>query len=97
MTSIVEQVSERFINENIGLVSGSFAGLQFPNLPCKLVRFKALSYNTGSIFIGETANDLFYELDAGDDTGWVVLGNLNELWYGKSSGTADHLTYWIQN
>lgn len=84
-----------YIVTDIKLFSGTTA-TQFPDIPAKLARFKPWSSNIGSFFIGESANDLFYELDAGDDTEWVNISNLNQFWFKGVSGTVDKLAVWLQ-
>ena len=79
---------------DISGVSGSVTAMQFPTGSCKLVRFKAEHNNAGSFFIGETPSDLHYEMRARDDTGWIPMTDLNELYYINLSGTADFLAYW---
>lgn len=95
--SIVDAFSDNFHVNIIGLISGSFGVVQFPDVPCNLARLKAHSSNLGSFFLatdpGVTAG---WELDAGDDTGWMSVGNLNQFYYGRTSGSADQLDYWIQ-
>jgi len=97
MPALVNYFADHFAVNDIRLFSGTASALQFPAVPVKTIRFKAWSSNVGSFFIGETANDLFFELDAGDDTGWCNLGNLNELWYYAPSGTSDKLAVWLQS
>ena len=70
--TIKEQFSSNPTNNDIRLVTGSATAVQFPNIPLLMVRFKARSTNIGSFLLGETVNDLYWELDAGDDTGWVA-------------------------
>jgi len=80
-----------------GVVTGSVAGIQFPSYEGIMVRFKARSTNVGSFFIGNGANNCVYELDAGDDTGWVATNYLNLFWYRSPSGSLDILNYWMQD
>lgn len=95
MAGVTQFYGMSFIGNDIKLFSGTVA-TQFPDVPVKLARFKAWSSNIGSFFIGESTNDRFFELDAGDDTGWVSLSNLNQLWFSNGSGTADKLAVWLQ-
>lgn len=73
-----------------GEIQGATGATQMPNVPIKLVRFTALSDNTGSVYIGgpgvtvpngttDTTSGL--ELQPGDDTGWMPMSNLNQLYY----------------
>jgi len=89
-----------YLFEQFGLVTGTYAISQLPDIPCSMVRFKARSSNAGSIFIGSqyTTGSVFsmpYELDAGDDTGWFETDNLNRYYQGGSSGTS-YLAYWAK-
>lgn len=94
--TIKEQFSSNPQVQDMRLVSGSVTAVQFPNVPLLMVRFKAYAANIGSFLLGETASDLYWEMRAGDDTGWVALENMNHLWYKNLSGTSDKLVYWIQ-
>ena len=93
------------IIDQIGLITGSSAYQQFPNLPGYIFRLKAQSANIGSFFIGtNTGTSLPFEIDADDDTGWFRthnfdesgISNLNTLFYRNPSGTSDYLAYWLQ-
>jgi hypothetical protein len=76
-------------------VTGNATAVQFPTGTVKLLKFKARASNQGSFFIGETPNDLHFELDAGDLLE-VEITNLNQLYYSNPSGTSDFLAYWRQ-
>ncbi len=87
-----------------GELAGSASAVQMPNIPCTTVRFKARSDNAGSVYIGVsgvTAPDgttdtaTGFELDAGDDTGWMVCTNMNQFWR-ISDNAGDDLTYLAQ-
>jgi hypothetical protein len=90
-------LSNPFENNDFGIITGTVV-TQFPNVECQLARFMAYSSNIGSFFIGNAAspNLCVWELDAGYDTGWFGVDNLNNLWYRSASGTVDYLAYWIQ-
>ena len=79
---------------DIGVVTGTVTATQLPSGTVKLIRFKANSDNEGSFFVGETEHDLFYEMRARDDTGWIPITNMNELYHINLSGTSDLLYYW---
>ena len=53
-------------NIDVSGVTGSASATQFPTGTVKLLKFKARASNIGSFFIGETAVDCHFELDAGD-------------------------------
>ena len=80
---------------DISGVTGSASVLQFPTGSVKLLYLKARADNIGSFFVGETAVDCHYELNAGDQL-FVRITNLNELYYYDPSGTVDFLAYWRQ-
>lgn len=86
-----------------GELDGETAATQLPNIPCTLVRFKALANNAGNIYLGSagvTAADgttdttTGLQLAAGDDTGWIPLTNLNLL-YRICDNAGDDLTYLV--
>ena len=93
MTTINEMYSYNPKAIDISGVSGSVTALQFPTGSVKLVRFKAAHDNVGSFFVGESPQDLHYEFRARDDSGWLPMSNLNELYYINQSGTVDFLAY----
>lgn len=97
MTTINQQFSDSPTDNIFGTVTGSATGIQFPNVEGLMARFKTRSINVGSFFLGNGQNNCVFELDAGDDTGWVAINNLNLLWYRNPSGTLDHLNYWMQD
>ena len=80
---------------------GTIVATQLPNIPCSMVKIKALSNNTGSVYIGgegvtvpgaatnETAG---YELDAGEALEWIPISNLNKLWL-ICDNNGDDITY----
>lgn len=92
---IVGDFSESPEYNEMGLITGSAVATQFPSETGLMYRLKARSANNGSFFIGSDASRLFWELDAGDDTGWVA-GELSNLWFNSTSGSADKLAYWVQ-
>ena len=89
------------ITHYTGELAGSVTAVQMPDVPCSRVRFKARSDNAGSVYIGvagATAPDgttdatTGFELDAGDDTGFLYASNLNEF-YRICDNAGDDLTY----
>jgi hypothetical protein len=87
-----------------GELQGSATALQLPNVPCSRVRIKARSDNAGSVYIGAagvtlpngtTDTTTGFELDAGDDTGWMPCDNLN-IFYRICDNVGDDLTYLAQ-
>jgi hypothetical protein len=84
-----------------GELAGSASAAQMPTISCSRVRFKARSDNAGSVFIGvagvtapnnSTDTTTGFELDAGDETGWISAANLNEFWR-ICDNAGDDLTY----
>lgn len=94
--TIKEQFSSNPQHNDIFKVTGSAAAIQFASTPVLMVRFKAYSGNIGSFFLGENSANMFWELDAGDDTGWIALQNMSHLWYSNASGTSDYMAVWVQ-
>ena|SRR3990172_11004288 len=94
--TIKQQFSDNPQVQDIRLATGSATAINFPNLPVLMVRFKAYIDNVGRFYLGETPNDMYWELSAGDDTGWVAIQNMNHLYYKDPSGTLDKMAYWIQ-
>ena len=91
--------------DNAGIATGELAGsataLQMPNLPCKLVNFKAVNGNAGNVYIGaagvtipDAATDTTtgFELDADAETGFIPCINLNQF-YRICDNAGDDLTY----
>ena len=68
-----------------------------------MVKIKARSDNSGSVFLGgstvtvpDNVTDITtgLELDAGDETGWMPVDNLNKFW-AVCNNNGDDLTYLI--
>ncbi len=87
-----------------GELAGSTSALQGPNVPCSRARFKARDDNAGNVYIGgvgvtvpdgTTDATTGFQLDAGEETGWLPLSNLNEM-YRISDNAGDDLTYLAQ-
>ncbi len=85
----------------VGELAGSTSALQMPDVPCRLVKFKAQADNTGEVFIGgstvskiDGSTDITtgFELAASEDTGWILIDNLNRF-YRISDAATDDLTY----
>jgi len=80
----------------IGQVTGSATALQFPDTPCLMLKLKALTPNIGSFFLGDQSGRTYWELDAGQETDWIPVGNMNQFWHRDPSGSADKLSWWLQ-
>ncbi len=85
----------------VGELSGETSITQMPDVPCRMVKFKAMADNAGNVYIGNddvskpnatTDTSTGLELAAGDDTGWVLIDNLNKF-YRICDNTGDELTY----
>lgn len=89
--------SDPFQINAFGIITGTVV-TQFPDIECQYARLMAYHSNIGSFFIGNgsSASLCVWELDAGDDTGWFGIDNLNKLWHKNGSGTSDYLVYWIE-
>ena len=95
---------ERFFPD-LGLRTGELAGSitpkNFPNIDVEAVKVKAVISNAGNVYVGRggvravTATDredVGYELPAGDETPWLFISNLDELFIiGDNAG--DDVTY----
>ena len=85
-----------------GELGGETSATQCPDRSCCMVRFKAKPGNTGNVYIGVSSSVTIangttdtttgFVLDAGDDTGWLPVENLNEFWY-ICDNTGDDFTY----
>jgi len=75
------------------VVSGEEANLvtgrQFSNVPCSWVNIKARATNAQNVYIGAsdvtrtsgaTNSTAGFELDAGQETGWMPVDNLNKFY-----------------
>src|SRR5512139_936095 len=89
--------SNPFIYNVFGIITGTSVQ-PFPDIPCSLANLKAYASNIGSFKIGHQSgtSQCVWELDAGQETGWFGIHNLNELWRSNASGTSDYLVYWVQ-
>jgi hypothetical protein len=88
-----------------GAVMCGTVATQLPNVACKLVRFKARTANSGTVFMGtsgvtaagtvtDTTSGL--PLVAGDDTGWIPIDNLSRFFI-ISGGSPNVITYLALN
>lgn len=85
------------VNNGIGVVTGTATAIQFPNVACAAVRFRADPNNPAVSYIGTAAANM-WPLSAGDDTGWAMADNLSDYWYrGTGTATPNLIHYWIQD
>lgn len=105
MTAIPDLLQQAYLG-TFQYTTGEFApgvsAAQFPTISAKMVRIKARAANTGKVAIGDDTNVTLpngvtdttsgFELSAGEDTGWMPVANLNELW-GIGTGATDSVTY----
>lgn len=84
-----------------GEVQGGTTAFKMPDVPCVMVRIRALSSNSGNVYIGgsavtrpdgETDETSGFELDAGQDTDWLPVENLNKL-YMICDNNGDDIVY----
>jgi hypothetical protein len=85
-----------------GEVQGGTTAAQMPDVPCALIKIKALSNNSGNVYLGAdssvsiagtvTSTTMGYELDAGQETDWLPIDNLNKLWM-ITDANADDVCY----
>lgn len=84
-----------------GELAGAAEVTQLPDVPCLLVRFKAQADNAGRVYLGgagvtvvdgTTDATTGFELDAGEETGWIPVDNLNRF-YRICDNAGDDLTY----
>lgn len=95
--------AEHFQYQNVrcGELAGSATALQLPNVPCSLVRFKAVASNAGNVYLGGAGVTVVngttdvttgLEIGPGEDTGWLPVDNLNRF-YRICDNAGDDLTY----
>ena len=86
-----------------GEVAGSATAARFPDVPCKWANIKAVASNAGNVYVGfagvtvvDGATDTTsgFELDAGQETGWLPITNLNVLYY-ICNNAGDDVTYLV--
>ncbi len=84
-----------------GEVAGSASALQLPDIACRLVKFKATNSNVGDVYLGASGVTVpdgtldatsGLELQPGDDSGWILVSNLDQL-YLICDNAGDDLTY----
>lgn len=86
-----------------GEIQGGTTAAQMPDIPCVMVKFRALTSNAGDVYIGglgvtvpdgETDATSGLELSSGDDSGWIPVENLNKF-YMITDNNGDDLTYLV--
>ena len=101
MPKIGTPAIEVFPNILCGELQGSATALQMPDVPCRMVKFKALEDNASGVYVGKvgvtvadgtTDTTTGFELEAGEDTGWLLTDNLNRF-YRICDASGDDLTY----
>jgi len=84
-----------------GELAGSITEIQMPDIPCSVVKFKAVASNAGNVYVGAedvtavsggTDTTTGLELAAGESTGWLIIDNLNRFWR-ICDNAGDDLTY----
>jgi len=90
-----------FATIKTGELAGSATAVQMPDITCYQVKFKALIDNSGNVYIGgagvtvangTTDTTSGWELDAGQETEWLRVDNLN-VFYRICTNAGDDLVY----
>lgn len=85
----------------VGEIAGSTTAAQMPSLSCRLVKFKAVIGNSGNVYIGiagvtkpdgSTDTTTGWELDAGEETPWIPVENMNQI-YRICDNAGDDVVY----
>jgi hypothetical protein len=88
-------------NAKSGELQGSATALQMPDIPCRMVMFKAVQSNVGNVYIGGAAVTVVdgttdttsgFELGPGEQTPWFPCHSLN-IFYRICDNAGDDLTY----
>ncbi len=84
-----------------GEVQGGTEAAQLPDVPCGLVNIKAQTGNSTNVYLGgpevaipdgTTDKVSGFPLDAGQETGWISIENLNQL-YMICDANGDDISY----
>lgn len=84
-----------------GAVSGSITPKRLPDIPCEAAKIKAARSNATNVYVGRQNVRLIgtvdhraagFELDAGEETPWYFVANLEEL-YIICDAVGDDITY----
>ena len=92
---------ETYLTVLNGELAGSANAIQMPQRACRFVKFIAATDNAGNVYIGgagvtvangttDTTTGLV--LDAGQDSGWIPVADLNQF-YRICDNAGDDLTY----
>lgn len=91
-----------FLNQVVsGEVQGGTTAAQLPDVPCVKVLFKAQADNAGNVYLGGanvtvpdgvTDQTSGLTLDAGEQTDWIQIDNLNRFWM-ITTNNGDDLSY----
>jgi len=82
---------------------GSATAVQLPTVAGSLINIKAVGSNAGNVYIGAAGVTVVngttdvtsgFELDAGEETGWMPLDNLNLL-YMICDNAGDDIVYMV--
>lgn len=78
-----------------GVVTGTTTGNQLPNVPVRAFRLQASNANYTVMKIGDSANNIVWELAAGEEIDFVdSVTNLNNFYVSAVSGIHEKLVYW---
>jgi len=94
-------MSEKYGKFSTGEVAGATSATIMPTVTCTMVMIKALASNAGNVYLGDSTVTVVdgttdvtsgWELDAGEETGWIPLDNLNRL-YRICNNSGDDVVY----
>ena len=78
-----------------GIVTGTTTGNQFPSIPVRAFRLQAAAANYTVIKIGDSINNILWELSPGEEIDFVdSVTNLNNFYVSAVSGVHEKLVYW---
>lgn len=87
-----------------GEVGGTSSAERLPDVPCSKVNIRAVQGNSGNVYLGGASTLTIadggtdattgFQLDAGQETGWLELSNLNQL-YMICDNPGDDIVYMV--
>ena len=104
-THVPEKLEYVFGTALSGEIQGNASATRLPTISCKKVKFKAVSSNAGFVYLGgagvtkvngTTDVTTGWELDAGEETDWLAVSNLN-VFYLICDNAGDDLVYMAFN
>ena len=89
-------MDENYLHK-FGVVTGTTAGAQMPDVRAQRVRLQASNANFAAMKIGDSVNNIVWELAVGEEIDLFPALNLNVFYLSAVSGIHDRLIYWILN